>query len=485
MKPIDPTRLAGLLGLWSAGRGPLYLLLARRLRELIEDGRLPAHTVLPPDRTLAAALAVGRTTVVAAYDLLKEEGRLGRRQGKGTWVEPPGLNVAEVTDSETANPMVLHLLDTPEHVVQFTCAAPDVPPPELRAAYMGAAERLAAFDGDIGYHPAGLPALRTALAERYAARGVPTTPDQILVTNGGQHAISLLARVLVAPGARVLIEAPSYPGAIEVFREAAGLLRFLGVGEEGVDPAAFERSLDEGAPAVAYMIPSHQNPTGAVLPPLAKRRVVEAAEARGVPLIDDEVVAELSLTGEEPPPLAAVRPDGAVISIGSLSKVVWGGMRLGWIRANAALIARLARLKAVHDLGGPVLEQAAAVDLLARMPAILQTRRRELRERHDLLRTELHRRIPEWTAPPVPGGQTLWVATGADTAAFAQVAMRYGAVVVPGGALDPTGRSADRLRLPFLLSPPMLTEGVRRLAQAWREYDGRTAPRRALNAVVV
>ncbi|NUT48535.1 MAG: aminotransferase class I/II-fold pyridoxal phosphate-dependent enzyme, partial [Saccharothrix sp.] len=204
MKPISVDDLAGRLGRWSAGRGSLYLLLAARLRELIDGGLLPTGTVLPPDRALASGLAVGRTTVIAAYDLLRQEGRLTRRRGSGTWVSPGGG--AAAAREETSNPMFVNLLEPPDGVLQFACAGPLRPPASLVEAHRRAVDRMGGVD--LGYHPSGHPALRTALAAHYRRLGVPTTEDQVLVTTGAQQALALLTRALVRPGDEVLVEAP-------------------------------------------------------------------------------------------------------------------------------------------------------------------------------------------------------------------------------------------------------------------------------------
>ncbi|WP_419993465.1 PLP-dependent aminotransferase family protein [Streptomyces boninensis] len=464
----DIDGLVGALGRWSTGRGPLYLLLAGRIRELIDEGRLRAGALLPPERTLAAALAVGRTTVVAAYGALRAEGRIVRRQGSGTRVAEAALVPGGI--AETDNPLFMHLLQPPDGVILLSCAAPDGAPSELREAYA----RMELPGRGLGYHPAGLPELRAAIAARYGARGVPTSPEQILVTTGGQQALSLLTRLLVGPGDRVMVEAPAYPGALDLLREAGAVLRPVPVGPDGVDPEAAVRVMSEEQPALAYVGSVHQNPTGRVLPPLVGQRIAAAAARNGVPLIDDEVPAELAFSGDAPPVMAAYAAD--VISVGSLSKAVWGGLRIGWVRASAAMVLRLARLKAVHDLGTDVPAQLAAADLLSGLDTLLARRRRELRHGHDHLRELLARRLPEWDCPAVRGGQTVWVRLPyGDGVAYAQVALRHGVGVLPGVCLDAGGGNRDRLRLHFVAPDEVLTEAVERMAVAWAAYDGRGA----------
>jgi DNA-binding transcriptional MocR family regulator len=461
---MEPTELIERLGRWSAGGGPLYVLLAARLRQLIDDGELPPGTALPPDRALASTLAVGRSTVVAAYDLLRMDSRITRRQGSGTRVTGPSPSAA--ADDATGAPLFLHLLEPAGEVILLSCAAPESPPPELAEAFGRILPELASITGDIGYHPAGHVRLRRAIAERYQQRGVPTEPGQILVTNGGQQALSLLARAFVRPGDHVLVEAPTYPGALEAFRDEAAVLRPLPVGLGGFDAAAREHH-----PALAYVIPSFHNPTGSVLSAPARQALAEAAAAAGVPLIDDEVLADLGFPGEQvPPPLAA--SVATTISVGSLSKVVWGGLRIGWVRATAPVIARLARLRAVHDLGGSIPAQLAAAELLPHLEVVRRRGSVPREAGHDHLRAELARHLPDWEVPPVRGGQTVWARLPhGDGSSFGQAALRHGVAVLPGSGLDVSGRSEERVRIPFLSSPEVLSEAVRRLAEAWRTYD--------------
>ncbi|GIJ62538.1 GntR family transcriptional regulator [Virgisporangium aurantiacum] len=452
--------LLALTGRWSAGRGPLYLLLASRLRQLIEAGELPDGCLLPPDRRLASALAVGRSTVVAAYDVLRQEGRLARVQGSGTRVraEP----VSPTTDAGR-NPLFAHLLDRPDDgVLHLTCAAPDDLPPEFAAAHTRA---LTELTGGLGIHPRGVPSLRRALADRYTDRGVPTTPDQILVTTGAQQALALLTRLLLAPGDAVLTETPTYPGAIELFRDASAVLHTVPVTDAGLDVDAFAAAMRTVRPALAYLTPSFHNPTGSLVPVFGRQRLARAAAELRIPLIDDEVLVDLGFS-DHPVPVAAYMSD--VITVGSLSKLVWGGLRVGWIRADAATVGKLARLRAMHDLGGNTLSQLAAAHLVHDLDTVRRHRVTLLRERHDHLVALLRRHLPDWRFTPALGGQTLWVTLpDTDASIYAQAALRLGVAVLPGSAFDPAGGGRAQLRVPFVAAPATLTEVVHRLAAAW------------------
>ncbi|MEU8899792.1 PLP-dependent aminotransferase family protein [Nocardia sp. NPDC048505] len=460
---MDPIDVPERLGRWSAGRGPLYVLLAARLRQLIDDEELPPGTALPPDRQFAARLAVGRSTVVAAYDLLESEGRIVRRQGSGTRVAGSARPAGPGT---TGAPMFLHLLEPRPEVVSLACAAPDAPPPEIAAAYAAIVPELAALTGEIGYHPAGHRPLRAALADRYTRLGAPTRPEQILVTNGGQQALTLLARALLRPGDRVLLETPTYPGALEAFQEQSALLHALPIGLNGFGAAVRARH-----PALAYVTPTFHNPTGATLSVLVRRRLAEEAERAGVPLIVDEVLADLAFPGETTPPPVAADVD-SVITISSLSKNLWGGLRVGWIRADPGLIARLSRLRAVGDLGGNLPAQMAATHLVANLDALCRAHAPARKAAHDLLLTALAEHLPDWRITPVRGGQSLWIRLPhGDGSSFAQTALRHHVAILAGSGLDPSGASDEYIRIHFRHPPEVLREAVSRLATAWRAYQ--------------
>ncbi|MET9340952.1 PLP-dependent aminotransferase family protein [Nonomuraea sp. NPDC003804] len=464
---MDEANLADLLGRWASGRGPLYLLLAARLRDLIDDGLLPPGAPLPPDRVLAGGLAVARGTVVAAYDLLQQEGRVVRRRGSGTRVASADLPATRATNEVGSNPLLSHILHPPDGVTLLTCAAPDEPPPLLAEAFGEAVSMLPRRD--LGYHPAGHPALRAAVAAYYTGRGLPTDAGQVIVTTGAQQALTLLTGLLVNPGDTVQTETPTYPGALEVFRHAAAVVR------AGVDAG--------GRPALIYVTPTASNPTGAIMDTAERGRLAASAAAHDVPLIDDEVCAELCFAGDTPPPLAAFTPGEQVVTIASLSKLVWGGLRVGWIRAAAPLAARLARLRAIHDLGGDVLSQLAAVAVLRRLDEVRQARVAVLRAQHDHLLGELRAKLPSWEFAPALGGQTIWVRLPrGDADTFAQVALRHGVAIPPGRSFDPAGAHADHMRLHFLFPKEELTAAVDALVKAWDAYDGarHTASRHTL-----
>ncbi|WP_104116415.1 PLP-dependent aminotransferase family protein [Arthrobacter sp. B1805] len=453
-------RLTAELGAWRT-TGPGYIALADRIRLLSLDGRIPLGTRLPAERELAAQLAVSRTLVAAAYARLRDAGYLRSTRGSGSVVALPDRGTAPMNDDEAAV------------VLDFSKAALPAAPQVGEAAARASRELPAYLNGN-GYDPLGLPRLRRALADRYSARGVPTVPGQIMVTLGAQHAISLLARTLLGRSDTALVEAPSYPHAYEALRAAGRRLVRVSVdAERGWDGDGLEQALQRTQPALAYVMPDFHNPTGAVMPPAQRERLTAAAARQGTVVIADETMAELRIDGATELPLAAFGP---AVLIGSMGKTVWGGLRIGWIRADEELIRRLVQSRYAQDLGTPILEQLIALEMLGTYDELLRFRATQLREGRDHLETLLRELLPEWNVPHVTGGLCTWVNLGAPVSSQLALAARdRGLLLGAGPRFGMDGVFERFLRVPF--SYPL--EDTRRalgiLSSAWQSLDAHVA----------
>jgi DNA-binding transcriptional MocR family regulator len=483
---VQPDRLASLLGSWAAGSGPLYERLARAVGAAMDRGELPPGTMLPTERDLARRLAVSRTTVVGAYGELKDTGRLESRQGRGTWVAgrtqaPPS------SERPFSAELYSSLLGGQPGIIELTAACP--PPTSLVTrvvAEMDGADLVRDVAG-AGYLPAGLSELRERVAEHLSLAGLPTRPDEVLITTGAQQGIGLAVTLLGEAGQSALVEEATYPGALDITRGLG--MRPVGVAldREGVVPEALEDLLERVRPGFVYLVPAHQNPTGSVLSPARSRRVAELSARYRVPVVEDLALRSLQMDdGPIPAPIAAHAPDGASITIGSVSKVLWGGLRVGWIRAARPVIERLMRLKIGADMGSPIPSQSLACALLPRIGEAIEERRRFLLEGYEALSAAMAEHLPDWSWDPPRGGCTLWVRMpGGDARALGQVAQRCGVSVVPGQVLSAEGRHGDRLRLPFVHEPEVIAEAVRRLAVAWEIYAGTgTRPQEPVSLIV-
>ncbi|PKK14373.1 PLP-dependent aminotransferase family protein [Thermomonospora sp. CIF 1] len=464
---ISGPQLARLLGEPPRER-PRYVALARAVRELVLSGGLPPRMRLPAERDLAAALGVSRTTVTAAYDRLRAEGYVESRQGAGSWTALPAADrPAPHRAVGRLGPLGSADERPDEDLIDLGCAAPAAPSCLAEAAAEAMAE-LPRHSAGHGYEPTGLAVLREAIAARYTELGAPTRPDQIVVTTGAQQAISLLAHVLVTPGDAVLIERPTYPHALEALRRCGGRLVPVGVGE-GWDLELVAASMRQAAARLAYLIPDFQNPTGHLLDDAGRAALVAAARSADALLIVDESFSELSLdpAAPRPRPVAAHDTGGRVISIGSASKLMWGGLRIGWIRAGAPLVRRLIAARASVDLASPVLEQLVAWRLLERIEQVRAERAQELTRSRDALAGALRELLPEWEFTLPRGGMSLWVRLEAPVATpVAERAWRHGVRVVPGPVFGVDGVLEDCLRLPYVLPPQTLRTAVERLAGA-------------------
>ncbi|GAB3604701.1 PLP-dependent aminotransferase family protein [Conyzicola nivalis] len=459
MNLVSARALDLMLDSWrGAGATPAYEALADRIRLLILDGRIGLGTRLPAERDLAAQLGVSRTTVTAAYAELREKNYLSSVRGSGSVArQPHGAGIPAET-------VASGLLD-------FSKASMPALP-ELAAAAVAAAEQLPAYFGDSGFDPVGIPVLRQAIADRYTARGLPTEPDQIMVTLGAQHAIALLARTLIARGDRALVETPSYPHAMEALKSAGARLVPVPVTtHDGWDQEALEQTIQRTSPSIGYLMPDFHNPTGQTMPAALRERTLDLAAQHGTTLIADETMAELDIDATERMlPFAAYGAAGAqAILVGSVGKTVWGGVRIGWIRADRSVIARLVRARSSGDLGTPALEQLIVAHLLGDYDAILESRRRLLTTGRDFLQAQLAEKLPEWEVPRVAGGLTTWVNLGAPVSSQLTLAARNeGLQIAAGPRFGIDGAFERFLRIPISYPEAETVRAVDALAAAWR-----------------
>jgi DNA-binding transcriptional MocR family regulator len=467
--------MSRLLGGWQplpGHRTPDYAALAGSVRGLLVDGRLPLGVRLPAERELADALRISRTTVSAAYRMLRESGHLTSRRGAGSWTALP--NGYRVATSGLWAPT-----DEPEVIDLVHAALPA--PPQLAAAAQAAAGELARFAGGIGYYPVGIDELREVVAAQYTRRGLPTVAEQIMITNGAGHALDLILRLLAPPGSRVLVESPTYPNSL-----AACTARGARIVTHGLDPVTgwdeelLLDALRHTRARLAFLITEFHNPTGHLMPARLRERLAATARAAGVDVVVDESFVDLPLSGVElPPPVAAFDRHARVLSIGGMSKPYWGGLRVGWVRAAAPVVQRLAAVRVGVDLASPVLDQLVAVQLLAQADDIVPARRADLRSRRDALVGALREELPQWRCRTPDGGLSLWAELDAPVAsALARAAEELGVRVAPGPRFGADGTMERFLRLPYTLPGADLVEAVHRLAAARHDLDraGRAQP---------
>ncbi|WBQ06862.1 MocR-like transcription factor YczR [Kribbella sp. CA-293567] len=462
---LPASTLAGLLGSWADDSGPAYRSLAERLRLLIADGRIMPGARVPSERELTDALGVSRTTVASAYRELRDRGYLTSRRGSGSVTALPSKVEPELGRHHAPG------IDT-EGLYDFTCAAsPAVP--GISSAVSEALEDLPRHLATPGYHPQGLPELREEIAASYRARGLPTTADQIIVTAGALAATSIAVRAMTQIGDRVLTESPTHPNSVDAIRRSGCRVVAAPMSPYGWDLPLLEATIRQSSPRAAWLVADFQNPTGRLMPAADRQRLAIALARARTTAIIDETLFELALDGQEmPPPFAVFDPQG-VITVGSVSKSFWGGLRIGWLRAPEALVSRILDARASLDLGAPVLEQLVVLRLLQARSSILPERRAALAFRRDALIAALRTALPSWRFEVPGGGLSMWCELPEPVgSSLVGVAQRNGVLVVAGSRFSPDGGLESFLRLPYTLEPDTLRDAVDRLAAS---YESLTA----------
>jgi len=454
---------------WRQRPGPRYQKLAAALLEAIDRHILQQGSRVPAERTLAAVVGASRGTVVACFEELVKAGVLTRRQGSGTYVAGRPSWAARPAGSTVATRLLRRVAEDRESIDLSVSAPGDLrhlPRIDPEAAWRS-------LDGH-GLDPAGLPRLRAEIARHLTEhQGLPTDPDQLVITAGAQEALWLLARTL--PARKVLVSCPTYPGLAGALAGSRAERTVVPADAAGEDARAIERA-GRAPGAVAYLMPTGHNPTGTVMPLLRRQALAAIADAGRVTLVEDLTLADLVLGAPSPnaqppgapPPLAAL--SSQVIAVGSVAKVLWGGLRVGWIRAGEPLRPAIVARKAALNLAAPAISQALAAQLLAAIDTSwLAAHRAALTERRDLLLALVARHLPAWRARPPEAGLSLWALLPLDSAdAFAHAcAARHGVTVMAGGAACDDGRHRHFVRLSFAEQPGTLELAAERLAAAW------------------
>lgn len=466
---------------WTLAHGPLYRRLAAAFRDAIRRGDLGPPTRIPSERDLARLLGVSRTTVASAYAVLRQEGLIESARGSGTRVSVRG---AGGFVPGVVRPSLRFLGDVGQEVVD--CAAASVAeidnlPEDLLTVTAEEVKRIVAM---FVYEPFGLPRLRQTVAERYTRHGLATSADDILITTGAQQAVSLLFALFGRDRGTLLVENPTYVGALDAARSVGASAVGIKSADGVIDLADLRDKLRRVPARAIYVMTTCQNPTGAVMNDARRAELVALAGSTETPIIDDMTLSDLTFD-EAPRPFLAGLARETVVTIGSLSKLYWPGLRVGWVRAPAALISRLARLKVVADLGTSHFSQILATRLVATADSFAASRRAQLRERLGLFADLIKRELPDWKFTAPQGGPFLWVSIPrAHADAFASLALRHGVQVLSGSKMSPDNAMGNHLRVSYVARPEDLRTAVERLRRAWDAFDSDARGAAPLDVVV-
>ncbi len=495
---------------------PLYRQLADHLRELMQAGRLVPGQKLPATRELAISLGVSRTTANLAYESLNEAGLVTAHVGQGTFVAASAAGAArapapgEAAESDASarsggfaweglfarSPgglrLPAHLRDPARAragmLWDFRAGHVDtasLPRSELRRAFARVTHEplteLANRMEPFGWRP-----LRAGIARALVARGIACETDDVLVVGGAQQALSLIARILIEPGDSAVVEQPGYVGALLALLAAGAHPVGCRVDDEGLRTAELARILRRRRAKLVYATPAVQSPTGVRMSAERRRALLDLAEEHQVPIVEDDYDSELRLDGRAIPALKTEDDAGRVLYVGTFSKAVFPGLRLGYVVAAPPVLARLAEAHMVEGFGTGLVEQAALAELLGSggLERHVRRVRKRYAERLDAMLDAFDSNMPEGSTRLRPaGGNAVWATLppGCDGAAVHAEARAAGISYTPGELFFADGGGASHLLLGFAnAEPAAIAEGMEVLGGiASRHAGARRSRRRA------
>jgi 2-aminoadipate transaminase len=476
-----------------------YRQIADQLAHIIREGALADRERLPASRDLAKSLGVNRVTVVAAYELLEQEGLVKAHVGRGTYVRAPqsrgsaapegtptgpspsrfwSSQFAESFSSQWARPS----LRAPEGTIFLDYA---LPPTDLflvdqfRRSLNSALKKHGGEALQMGQSD-GFAPLKDYIASHMTRMGIPTQPNEILITNGCQQGLDLVRRVFVGYDDSIVLEEPTYPGAINVF--SGGRIRKLTVPmtESGADMETIESLLSQNKVKLIYTIPDFHNPTGATMGMEGRERLLKLARYHRVPIVEDGTYVELRYDEPALPSIKAMDDGGIVLYLSSFSKVNFPGIRVGWIAGPREAIEQLEAAKRTSDLHTDLLAQTGLYEFCRRglLDQHIKRVKRIYMERRDAMLEALDRYLPpsvSWIRPA--GGLALWLTApgGVDSEALLRAAVARGVAFSCGKGFYSGPPDPRTLRLCFAAAGPQdIDLGIRRLARALEETMAQT-----------
>ncbi len=468
------------LRLNSASDVPLYRQLAEELKNRIGSGAVERGGRLPATRELAGQLGLNRTTISAAYALLEEAGLIEGQVGRGSFVVEGGRTErGPGADWES----ILSPLEAPIYAalnveISFAnsrppeAAFPLVPFRRLAKQVIDGANAadILQLGSPLGYSP-----LRHYLLDQALARGMARAGDDLIVTNGCQQALDLIARLFCSGGQSVALEDPVYHGLLRVFSRAGARLLAISVDSGGMDLDALEQTLDSERPRLIIVTPSFQNPTGATLSLERRKRIVKLSQRFGAILVENDIYSQLRYEGKALPALKALDETGNTILLGSYSKVAFPGLRVGWVIAPRAVIARLAEAKQISDLHSDQLSQAVLLRFAesGELERHLERSRAAGMHRLETVLGACSRYLPPGSTYTRPeGGMNLWIELPAPLLAenLLRRAEKRGVNFLPGRYFSVGHAHARGLRISFGgLSPEEITRGIEIIGEAAHE----------------
>jgi len=487
---------------------PLYRQIASRIREGVASGAFDEDPRLPATRQLSQELGVNRLTVARAYRELAEAGLISGEVGRGTFIRRGGT----ATDAPSGRPAAMawsplfarasdRITDegipaasfgaTRTGTISFASLFPDpalFPVEPFRRAMDGVLRRYGHRVLAYG-PPAGYPPLRAMIATQLRAKGIQAAEDDIVITSGSQQGIDLVARALLDPGDPVLVENPTYTGAVQVFHACGAQVSGVPVDREGVIVPLLAQAVERRRPKLVYLMPNFQNPTSETMSLARRRDLIGLASSRGLAILEDDFGGDLRFDGADLPSLKALDGAGNVIYVSTFAKKLLPGLRIGWVAAPREIAERIIQLKKITDFSTSLLLQAALHEfcLDGELDRHLVTVVERYRERRDAMLSAMKRCFPAeaaWTRPA--GGLVVWVTLprGVDADTVAAQAEKSGVLVGRGDLFHVDGPTGHNLRLTYSQAGPKeINRGIRVLGDIIKELVRTRRPEHPMSTV--
>jgi DNA-binding transcriptional MocR family regulator len=468
-------------------RTPLYLQIKNQIRHMILGRALPPGYRLPPERKLAAALNVNRSTVVNAYRELEADGLIESHVGRGTMVkfipggeareesypavQPPAWkNLYSSRTARMFNPFISNMLNLVASEDTISLAV-GVPAREFHPAeeFNTIISRLIKKEGGCLFEhspTAGHYPLREYLAGFMNDRGIQAGPENLIVLSGSQQGLDLAAKVFIEPGDPVVIEEHTYMGAIQVFAAAGARILSVPMDGEGIRLDILEQLISRYRPKFIYTQPTYQNPSGITMSDARRRALLRLVYRFHVPVIEDDPYSEFYYEGGRVASLKSLDNADHVIYLSTFSKMLFPGLRLGWLVAPAELLKQFSMAKQLDDLHTSSLAQWAVNEFCRKglLQVHLEQVRGEYHKRRDAMLDSLAECAPlglRWTRPA--GGYHIWCSLpeGIQAGGLLASSIEKKVAFVPGGLFYANDGGKDRIRLSFSrCSPEKIRKGI-------------------------
>jgi len=499
--PVFTTPISSFIKLERESGVPLYQQICQGLREAILAGELPEGTRLPTERALAHELGINRTTVMNAYHELASEGLIEGHVGRGTLVKRSYMSQDHDASEDDMPSWLLGLAEGEDAILgpdarvlsemsalgerkEIISLASSTPATDLLPAEMLQtlfAEGLQqARQSALGYCPVeGLQSLRREIAARMRKHGIAVDTQNILILSGATQGIGLIGRFLLKAGDEVVVEVPTYLGAVQTFRALGARVIGVPTDTDGLRVDLLESILARRRPRFIYTLPTFQNPTGFVMSPDRKRRLLLLARRYQIPILEDDPYRELYFEGKEPQPLKALDTHGYVLYLSTFSKVLAPGLRVAWLAAPDPMIERLSLHKQIFDLNTNALSQWAVSELLRQN--LLDDHMDMLRERYRHKRDVMIQAIQNYWPANVRishpgGGFHLWCRLPGDMRArlLLRESAQEGVAFVIGEPFHVDGGGQQHIRLSFAAAEEeQIEEGIRRIGDIMKRIQAR------------